>query len=129
MDKKIIKITIDGIEKTGCISDGYHTFDELYDHRITLFIALCRLYFITFYMNSRMERANALLWRSEKHHDGTRFIGYFILGISPVQGGGDITYHLPMERWEETGFAETLESAPEWDGHTAEDVLERLKKL
>ena len=23
-------------------SDGYHTFEELYDHRITLFIALCK---------------------------------------------------------------------------------------
>lgn len=22
-------------------SDGFHTFEELYDHRITLFIALC----------------------------------------------------------------------------------------
>jgi len=33
------KMTMD----TGKISDGYHTFDELYDHRITLWIALCRL--------------------------------------------------------------------------------------
>lgn len=36
--KTTIKITIDGVEKTGLISDGYHTFDELYDHRATLFI-------------------------------------------------------------------------------------------
>lgn len=26
------------------VSDGYHTFDELYDHRITLYIALCRTF-------------------------------------------------------------------------------------
>jgi len=35
----------ESIEITGQMrspSDGYHTFDELYDHRITLFIALCR---------------------------------------------------------------------------------------
>lgn len=29
-------------EVTGKTSDGYHTFDELYEHRITLWIALCR---------------------------------------------------------------------------------------
>jgi hypothetical protein len=25
-----------------CKCDGYHTFDELYDHRIQLFIAFCK---------------------------------------------------------------------------------------
>ncbi len=25
-----------------CTCDGYHTFDELYDHRITLYISLCK---------------------------------------------------------------------------------------
>ena len=35
-----------------------------------------------------------------------------------------ITYHLPLSKWEETGFAETLEKAPEFDGHTPDDVLE-----
>ena len=29
--------------KNGDISDGYHTFDELYEHRIALFITLARL--------------------------------------------------------------------------------------
>jgi hypothetical protein len=28
---------------TNRISDGYHTFGELYDHRIQLFIALCKM--------------------------------------------------------------------------------------
>lgn len=27
----------------GEVSDGYHTFNELYDHRIKLFITLCRV--------------------------------------------------------------------------------------
>lgn len=28
-------------EMRDCDCDGYHTFTELYDHRITLYIALC----------------------------------------------------------------------------------------
>lgn len=28
-----IKITIEGIDNTGSLSDGFHTFDELYDRR------------------------------------------------------------------------------------------------
>jgi hypothetical protein len=38
-----IKATLDGKEGTSFISDGYYTFDtfdELYDHRITLFITI-----------------------------------------------------------------------------------------
>jgi hypothetical protein len=34
-----------------------------------------------------------------------------------------------MSRWEETNFAPELEKAPEWDGHTPADVLDRLKAL
>jgi hypothetical protein len=36
---------------------------------------------------------------------------------------------MPLSRWEETGFAETLGHAPLWDGHTSADVIERMKAL
>ena len=121
--KKIIKITIDGVEQTGCISDGYHTFDELYDHRITLYIALARvIHFNSSHLNFRE------VWRSVNHDDGSMLTGWFILGIGKAKGK-QITYHLPMSRWDETDFAETLDKAPDWDGHTPADVLERLKHL
>lgn len=130
MEKNIIKITIDGVEKTGCISDGYHTFDELYEHRITLFIALCRkIQSPLYYGDQRNIMGDDLkVWRSKLHSDGTSFDGWFILGINKEKGK-QITYHLPISKWEETEFAETLEKAPEFDGHTSEDVLERLNKL
>lgn len=100
------------------VSDGYHTMDELYDHRITLFIAL-----------ARSLRAHKV-WRSKRHSDGELAFGgtWFVLGIG-VEAGKQITYHIPIERWEETNFAFTVETAPEWDGHTSADVIERLKKL
>lgn len=108
---------------TNEISDGYHTFGELYEHRITLYIALCK------WVRSFMYReGNGDVWRSKLHSDGSSFDGWFILGINKEKGE-QITYHLPLEKWNETGFAETLEKAPEFDGHTSEDVLERIKKL
>lgn len=113
------------------ISDGYHTFTELYEHRITLFIALC-VYVTKSYI--RMEKTdcypeeNLKVWRSKLHSDGTSFDGWFILGIGKEKGK-QITYHLPLDKWEETNFADTLDKAPEWDRHTSEDVLKRLKNL
>lgn len=104
---------------TGSTSDGYHTFDELYAHRIQLWIALC-LWVHTF--------GASPVWRSRLHSDGTSFDGWFVLGIFE-KPGRQITYHLPMERWAECDFATTLDRAPEFDGHTPADVLERLKRL
>lgn len=103
----------------GGISDGYHTFDELYEHRIVNFIALCRI----------IEGGGLFdVWRSTTHSDGSVWDGWFILGINH-EPGKQITYHLPVSKWEETAFASTLDCAPEFDGHTSADVLERIKQL
>ncbi len=101
------------------VSDGYHTMEELYDHRITLYICLCE---------ALVQAGHNGIWRSKLHSDGSSFDGWFILGIGKNEGT-QITYHLPIERWEEAGSAETLEKAPQWDGHTSGDVLKRLKSL
>lgn len=125
------------------VSDGYHTFEELYDHRITLFIALCKMKQQFRYPMVKVEaysrkdpipmppEPELIVWRSKKHSDGEICFGdgkWFVMGIGKDQGT-QITYHLPIERWEETEFAETLELAPEWDGHTGPEVIERLKQL
>lgn len=113
------------------VSDGYHTMDELYDHRITLFIALTR-------MQEQMNRIARELgqgiahpvWRSKAHHpdDKPMFEGWFILGMN-TEPGRQITYHLPLSRWDECESAQQFMHAPKWDGHTPADVLERLKCL
>lgn len=41
MDIKEINEAIKLLPNAGEVSDGYHTFDELYEHRVALFIALC----------------------------------------------------------------------------------------
>ena len=109
--KPVVTVKPDEVE----VSDGYHTFTELYDHRITLYVVLAKAH-----------RGSA--WRSIKHSDGSAWDGWFLLGIGESPGD-QITYHLPLSRWDETNFARTVEIAPPFDGHTSADVLKRLKEL
>lgn len=103
------------------VSDGHHTMDELYEHRIRLWIELCKAYGLSDHSNSKE------VWRTKYHSDGSHYNGWFILGMN-IEKGKQITYHLPMKYWDECLFTD-LDKAPEYDGHKPSDVLERLKKL
>lgn len=95
----------------GEVSDGYHTFNELYAHRVRLFSAL---------MNAFPESA----WWSFQHHDGEQWDGWVLAGIDTPEGS--VTYHLPESEIQHLPQGTEIEFGKEWDGHTAEDVLERL---
>lgn len=97
----------------GSTSDGYHTFDELYEHRTVLFSVIC---------NSHTD----LAWKSRHHHDGTMFDDMFVAGIQTP--AGPCTYHCENQYWDLFRVPE-LERAPEFDGHTPEDVLQRIQSL
>ena len=105
------------IKSKGKISDGYHTFNELYNHRAVLFGLICSLL------------PKDKTWKSLKHHDGTMFDGMFVVGINTEYG--QITYHYDIEPYYNTIFAgvRELPNAPEYDGHTPDDVVERLSQL
>ena len=95
------------------VSDGNHTFKELYEHRGALYLAL-------------MKAHPAISWMSSKHDTGWEWKGFFLAGMRLPTG--DITYHLPNDLWESaraTG-ARVLEKAPFWDRHTSDDVVKRL---
>jgi hypothetical protein len=96
----------EAFQNTGEISDGYHTFNELYYQRMILFAVICNAY---------KEKA----WKSKLHADGTMYADYFIVGIETKEG--QYTYHYPLESWLFFDVKE-LDNAPEWDGHTANDV-------
>jgi hypothetical protein len=98
------------VESKQQISDDWHTFEELYYHRMMLFAVICKAY------------AN-YAWKSWKHHDGTMYDDYFIVGISTEQG--DYSYHYHKEHWDKFEVAE-MEFAPEWDGHKPEDITRLL---
>lgn len=96
----------------GDISDGSHTFEELYYHRMMLFSVICNTY-------------SDLAWKSWKHEDGTMYEDYFIVGITTKQG--DYSYHYHKDYWDEFKVKE-LEFAPKWDGHVPSDIT-RLNSL
>jgi len=100
------------------VSDGYHTFDELYAHRCMLFCMIAK-------MLSKAQIDGFRTWKSWAHHDGSTWSGWFIAGLE--LGPETITYHLPASAWD-LYAGETLANAPEWDGHTSQDVINRLQK-
>lgn len=100
--------------EVGDVSDGYHTFNELYEHRDHLFLSL---------MKSNAD----ISWFSRLHHDGSMFDGYFICGMDLPKG--TVTYHMKESLIELCDGVRELDRAPEWDGHDSHDVLERLKNF
>lgn len=97
---------IDNID-IGEVSDGYHTFNELYHHRAILFSVIC---------NQNKEIA----WKSKKHNNGTMYDGMFIVGIqTPL---GQYTYHYDIKPYWEMFDVKELENAPKWDGHQPKDI-------
>jgi hypothetical protein len=103
-----------GAQATGQISDGYHTFDELYAHRTALFAAL-------------MRSNPGYAWWAPRHADGTSFPGYILAGIRTPEGHA--TYHLPESAIPLMPYDSDYRSGVEWDGHTAADVIKRLASL
>ena len=100
----------------GDFSDGYHTFNELYHHRAVLFATICK-------------RNPMLSWKSKKHHDGSMYDGMFIVGVNTP--AGQATYHYDIDPYWDKYFGDVteLETAPEWDGHTPDQAIERIFTL
>lgn len=100
----------------GEVSDGYHTFNELYHHRAVLFSVIC---------NGHPE----LAWKSKKHHDPAEpmYDGMFIVGIETPNG--QATYHYDLDPYWDMFRVKELESAPKWDGHTPAQAIERIAKM
>ena len=98
---------------TNKISDGSHTFEELYDHRAKLFSVICNLH-------------KEISWKSRLHDDGTMYEGYFIVGIETEEG--QATYHYGLELWD-LFDVEELPRAPKYDGHHSNQAIERITSL
>jgi len=111
--KRYVAATL-GSEINGDTSDGYHTFNELYHHRAVLFSVV---------VAANSGRA----WKSKLHHDGTMYEGMFIVGIDTPEG--QATYHYDVEPYWDMFWCRELERAPEWDGHTPEQAIERIGSL
>ena len=99
------------------ISDTYHTFGELYHHRMILFATICNC-----------PLWNQLAWKSKQHDDPSQpmYDGMFICGIETP--AGQATYHYDLADWDNFHVKE-LERAPKYDGHTPDEAIKRIASL
>lgn len=94
-------------EDTRGVSDGYHTFEELYDHRVLLYIKLA------------IHSSCKAVWKPH-------YPGWPVLFLETP--AGQISYHFPEK------FLPIVEANIErnddhiWDGHSSADVLQRLEE-
>ena len=107
-EKKYILSQLDKVDDIGEISDGYHTFNSLYNQRLYLFAAL---------VNAYPDKA----WKTKRHDDGELCFGggWFLVGITTP--AGNYTYHYELKHWG-LFHCNVLDKAPEFDGHTDKDV-------
>ena len=93
------------------ISDGYHTFADLYEQRLILSAALTK--------------NNPYAWKSKRHEDGSVPFGggWFIMGFDTDEGC--YTYHYELKDWDLFQCKE-LDKGKPWDGHTSKDVRRLL---
>ena len=105
---------IPAIKIDGNTSDGYHTFNELYDHRAKLFSVIVRDH-------------SELCWKSKLHHDGTMYDGMFIVGINTPHG--QASYHYDIDPYWDLFQCKEMERAPEWDRHTPEEAINRIAAI
>jgi len=103
----------------GGYSDGYHTFNELYEFRKVYNAAL---------FNILADKGDCNVVKSYRHSDGELCFGggwFIVMATLPT---GQISNHYENKDWD-LFRCEEVDKAPEWDGHTSADVLERLRKL
>lgn len=97
------------------VSDGYHTFKDLYEHRSILYIALC----------VSLNWKN--VWKSRVNSDGSVWGDSFALGLGKdLTCGTMISYHLNIKYWDQCKCEELAIGL--YDGHTSHDVLDRLER-
>ena len=100
-------------EDKGEISDGYHTFNELYRYRMLYNAAFFNLL------------PKHLVHKSKRHHDGEECFGggwFIVMANLPT---GQISNHYELKDWDLFQIPEK-EIADEWDGHTPQEAAERL---
>lgn len=103
--------------REGKVSDGFHTFDELYDYRMVYnalafnqMIGYCEVY------------------KSTRHSDGEYCFGgnwFVVVAELPT---GQVTNHYHMKYWDLFRIP-IKEKARKYDGHTPSEAYERLYKV
>lgn len=112
LDAMQTMLTIDGNT-----SDGYHTFNELYEFRKVYNAAL---------FNEWSTNNKCSVHKSWRHYDGELCFGGGWFIVVAVLPDGQISNHYEAKDWNLFQIPETERALFEFDGHTAQDVIARL---
>jgi hypothetical protein len=131
-------------EERGSISDGYHTYDELYQFRkvynALLFNewgkqTISSIKYVPINLSSGFkEIAQEVNYKfdvhkSWKHNDGELCFGggwFIVVAILPE---GQISNHYKAEDWDLFKIPALEKAKYPFDGHTSQDTLERMLNL
>ena len=121
------------LERINEISDGYHTFDELYEFRkmynAVLFNEWANKTTITKKSLTGKVTNEYGVHKSWRHNDGELCFGGGWFIVSAMLPTGLISNHYKAEDWDLFKIPEVEKALYEFDGHTPQDVLIRLKNL
>ena len=115
MDFEDLITSLQQEQDMGEVSDGYHTFNELYYYRMLYNAAFFNLL------------PKSWVHKSKRHHTGEECFGggwFIVMANLPT---GQISNHYELKNWDLFQVPEK-EFADEWDGHTPQEVAERLKR-
>jgi len=106
--------------EAGNLSDGYHTFNELYEFRKVYNAAL---------FNEWGKLGKYDVHKSKKHFDGNDCFdgGWFI--VVAILPSGQITNHYELKDWDLFNIPVFETAKYPFDGHTPQDVITRLKNI
>lgn len=97
--------------------ENLEQIQKLYDHRNHLIIIVINDYYARDYSS---------VWKTKRDIDEYEDPYYFIVGFG-LKNFNQVTYHLPMALWDSCNANEIHKS--DWDGHTSDEALRRLKYL
>lgn len=104
----------------GELSDGYHTFNELYRDRMLYNAAAANAW--------AADQFSVPVVKSWRHSDGELCFGggwFIVVALLPT---GQISNHYEADHWPLFAVPE-VEHPPDYDGHTQADVDDRLARF
>ena len=132
-----------GLEEVGEVSDGFHSFNELYNFR-KVYNALLfnewgsQINKISEFHKDKNGRVHEVIiskkpkydvHKSIRHHDGELCFGGGWFVVVAVLPSGQITNHYEMKDWGLFKIPEVEKAKYEFDGHTSQDSIERMLNL
>lgn len=103
----------------GEVSDGYHSFNELYRYRM--------LYNAAFF-NDLAKNEQVEVCKSRRHSDGEKCFGsddwFIVMAMLPT---GQVSNHYESKYWNLFDIPER-ETAFEYDGHTPNEAADRIEE-